>query len=147
MNYQKKDIYYERLLKVANSKHEDFLENGVFDFRRANVITETKPIFKSKVVPNCGTVGCKMHLFPFLFEDVSFNIGIVGHLIFPEDSLIDYFGLTNKEGDVLFYPSADEYLEITINGVTFKDLPDTATEEEVNANIKKFLKAKYGDSK
>lgn len=138
----KLDKFGKRLLKLVNSKHIDFVENAEFNFERINSFKNGIPKFKKKKIKGCGTVGCKMYLFPFLWKEWQFKKSRIAYkgLNAITISLMEFFDLRYEQAKVLFYPS--EYL-FGINGVLIKSLPANATEEQVNENLLKFIKAKY----
>lgn len=62
MNMNK--IHLDRLRKVAESTHEELLPESKFNFNKINDTLQTVDD-----IPHCGTLGCKMHLFPILFPN------------------------------------------------------------------------------
>ncbi len=110
-------------------------------------------IFQKNNPPqHCYTVGCKIHLLPLLTDEVGYSSNGI-YVKNPDDEESGYtidsitkkvFGLSKPESQVLFIPCnvENDYDEIIVAGETFESLDGDSTEEEVNDQILRFVKAK-----
>lgn len=136
----------DRLLKLAEHLETGKLYHEKFDF---GILSERD--LDPNQAPYCGSVGCAMgelpHLFPELCFHDGYGLGLVGG---PNEMGQTYrcvqtiFDISRHAVRWLFEPCAVWEIEVYGTEYGFNRLPDTATKDEVAANIRQFIKHTEG---
>lgn len=133
-------IQVRRLEKLATHLESGKLGHEKFDFSQYNNSYDNK----------CGTMGCALGELPILFKrDWKFDeIGAPSlrnsqsDFPYPRSDAMNYFGISEKEANRLFYPIDEDDVELSPKGSI---LPPSATRKQVAKGIRKFLKEKRND--
>ncbi len=141
-------IQFDRLKKLADHLLYGELEHKEFKFSVFNSLSDyyDNEVFKEN---GCGTMGCAIGECPKVFpedwvfkmdDDLSWNPMLINIPVGTNDvinSIMQFFGLTEQESKVLFYPSPFTYY--TTRHEYLKFLFGNATKEQVANNILLFI--------
>jgi hypothetical protein len=138
-----KEIYMERLRKLADSDFEEIIKTTPrkrFDFRCVNY-SET-----ANHVEGCGSAGCLMGEFPLIFpenwEFVSGDVKFIGDSsgnsnddgAIVDDDVCSFFGLDDAQYRHLFFPNRQ--IPVHYGGRVLRSF---STRKEVIDNLKIFI--------
>lgn len=124
----------QRLEKFANMTHKSL--NLIRDWEFSHLYMNS-----NKDNP-CGTIGCKLGTLPAAFPNNKLyyfdNDNWTSFQIY-EDEIKNFFNLSDEEFLILFFPGVKQ---ISIGTNILSQLSQEASEDDVNNNIKLYIKYK-----
>lgn len=138
-------VQKKRWIKFYNhvSQPQDKWAHKEFNFGVFNAIKDYEEALDFPFGQICGTVGCLAGEFPKVFKNWRWSgegvcLTTKRGEMHMDYALIDFFGITEREGDHLFYPGyQDKEIDPYYNSHFILD--EEATKEEVVENLRRFL--------